>query len=140
MLQSRPDPEKERHMNYSGRKISGVFAVATLAGLLAGCAGNGTLPAEKIVAGEKSIEVAKASSAIVSAPVELKSAEDKLAAARAAMNEKEYEQAARLAEQAQIDADYARAKASTAKSKKAADDMRARVKALKQEVEQMQVK
>jgi len=140
MLQSRPDPEKERHMNYSGRKVCGVFAMTALFCMLVGCAGNGTMVAEKIVAGEKSIGEAKASSAIVSAPAELKSAEEKLAAARAAVDEKEYEKASRLAEQAQIDADYARAKASTAKSKKSVDDMRARVKALKQEVEQMQVK
>ncbi len=127
-------------MNDNGRMVCRVFALAALAGLLGGCAGNGTMVAEKIAAGEKSIGEAKASSATVSAPVELKSAEEKMAAARAAMDEKEYEKAGRLAEQAQVDADLARAKASTAKSKKSADDMRARVKALKQEVEQMQAK
>jgi hypothetical protein len=74
---------------------------------LAGCAGNSTIPAEKIAAAEKSIDQATRSDAATSAPVELKNARDHLTEARAAMESKDYDKASRLAESASVDADLA---------------------------------
>lgn len=116
-------------------------AAAVLGALLAaGCAGNRTIPAEKIAGAEKSVEMAKGSTAATDATVELRSAEDKLAQAKAAMENKEYDKASRLAESATVDADLAHAKASSAKSKKAAEEMRETVRSLKREIDQMQPK
>lgn len=106
--------------------------------LLAGCAGNSTIPAEKIAAAEKSIDQANQSDAASSAAVEFKSAQDHLFEAKAAMDRKDYDKASRLAESAAVDADLAQAKAATAKSKKAASDMRESVHTLKQQLNQMQ--
>ena len=108
--------------------------------LLAGCAGNSTIPAEKIAGAEKSIDLATKSNAPADAPVELKSAQDHLAEAKAAMDKKDYDKATRFAESATVDADLAQAKASTAKSKKAASDMRESVHSLKKELNQEQPK
>jgi hypothetical protein len=114
-----------------------VFFSAALALLAGGCASNGTLSREKISAGEKSLNEAKISNASLNAPVELKTAEDKLAVARDALVNEDYEKAIRLAEQAQVDADYARTKATTAKAKKTAEEMRKNIQALRQEIERL---
>jgi hypothetical protein len=116
--------------------------VAALIGSLslAGCAGNSTIAAEKIAAAEKSIQQANNNDAASNAAVELKSAQDHLAQARAAMDKKDYDKAAGLAESASADADLAQAKATTAKSKKAAADMRESVNALRRELNQSQTR
>ena len=116
--------------------ISAVFGAL----LLAGCAGNSTIPAEKIAGAEKSIDQANKSNAPAEAAVELKSANDHLAEAKAAMEKKDYDQASRLAESATADADLAQAKATTAKSKKAASAMRESVNSLRNQLNQMQPK
>jgi hypothetical protein len=108
--------------------------------LLASCAGDRTLSAEKIAGAEKSIDSAVKSDAAGAAPVELKSAEDNLANAKSAMNSGDYERARRLAESASADADLAQAKASSAKSKRAAADMRESVNSLRKELYQTQSK
>ena len=104
--------------------------------LAAGCAGDSVIPAEKIAGAEKAIEGARGSTATTHAPAELKSAEDNLAKAKAAMEEKKYDTASRLADSAAADADLAQAKASTAKSKKATDEMRETVRSLRKELDQ----
>jgi chromosome segregation ATPase len=110
----------------------------TIALLLAGgCATNGTLSAEKITQGERAIAEARQSNASLSAPVEVKTAEDKIAEARTALVNKKYGKAARLAEEAQVDADYARAKADSEKAKKTAEEMRQNIQTLRQEIERL---
>ena len=125
------------------RSIQALFVVVialTLLGLN-GCGGGyGNIPSEKISAGDKAVSDAKGSNASVNAPVELKAAEDKLAAAKAALNKKEYDEASRLAEQASVDADYARAKGSSEKARKKADEIRQNINALKQEIDQLSQK
>ena len=108
--------------------------------LIAGCAGNSTIPAGKIAAAENSINQAAKSNAPADAAVELKNAQDHLADAKAAMERKEYDKASRLAESASADADLALAKAATAKSKKAASGMRDSVNSLKRELNDTQTK
>ena len=62
--------------------------------LLCGCASTEVAPVEKISTVEKAIQEARDSNATVSAPLELRHAEDKLKEAKAAMKEEEFEKAA----------------------------------------------
>jgi hypothetical protein len=103
-----------------------------------GCAtSNGKLSAEKVSVGQKMIQDAKESNASLNAPAELKSAEEKLARAQAALTKKDYKQAVYLAEQAAVDAEYARVKADSEKAKKTAEEMKKNIKALQQEIERL---
>ena len=68
---------------------------------------------------------------------QLRTAEDKLTAARAAAARGEHGEAIRQADQALADADYARARASNAQVKKIADDMRQNIQTLRQELERL---
>ena len=119
-----------------------LMTVSVLMGALlaTGCAGNSTIPAEKIANAEKALGEARASSAATDAAPEMKRAEDKLAEAKDAMKNKEYDHASRLAESASADVELAQAKASTAKSKKAAEEMRNSVKSFQKELDQMQTR
>lgn len=115
-----------------------MFAVSSL--VAAGCASKGTLTAEKLAVVENAISEAREGTARTSAPLELRSAEEKLEAARAAVKEEEFDTANRIADEALADADYAKAKASSVKSKKMADNLRQSIKALKEEIERMPAK
>jgi hypothetical protein len=128
--------KKEEEMSRKNR-IQQLFIVFVALGLLvSGCAGAySTLPREKISEADKAILEAKESNASLNAPIELKAAEDKLAGARAALNNKDYAEATRLAEQALVDADYARAKGTSEKAKKKAEEIRQSIKGLHEEIE-----
>ncbi len=69
------------------------------------------------------------------APVELKSAIEKMEAAKAAMQKKEYNIARQLAEQAQADAQLAMAVTRSAKAQKAADTLKEDSRILRQEID-----
>ncbi|HXX33837.1 MAG TPA: DUF4398 domain-containing protein, partial [Thermodesulfobacteriota bacterium] len=82
------------------RSLQGFFIVLTTLSILwlSGCGGGfAALPKEKISDGDKALREAKESSASLSAPAEMKAAEDKLAAAETAFNKKDYDEATRLA-------------------------------------------
>jgi hypothetical protein len=132
------DHRKENQMTWK-RKHLQLFLVAATLGLTvaAGCATSSILSSQKISQGDKAITDAQLSNASVSAPDELKIAEEKLSQAKEAQAKKEYELATRLAEQASVDADYARARATSDKSQKAADEMRKKTKVLREEVERL---
>lgn len=68
--------------------------------VLAGCAGNP--PTEQFAVTESAVNNAVSAGGPEYAPVEMKSAQDKLSQARIAMNDKEYDQAKRLAQQAGV--------------------------------------
>ncbi|MDD2318573.1 MAG: DUF4398 domain-containing protein [Geobacteraceae bacterium] len=108
----------------------------TLCGLMgvSGCAGNGKALTEQIANTEKSIAAARDGNASTSAPLELKLADEKLRAAKAAADKKEYDQARTLLEEAQVDADLARAKSESAKAQQFRDS----IKALLKEIERGQ--
>jgi hypothetical protein len=115
--------------------VSGAALVALMA---TGCAsGDATLASAKVSQAERAVNEAKQSNAGVTAPVELRTAEDKLTAARAAAARGEHGEAIRQADQALADADYARARASNAQVKKIADDMRQNIQTLRQELERL---
>lgn len=103
--------------------------------LLCGCASPGVAPVEKISTVERAIQEARDSNATVSAPLELRHAEDKLKEAKVAMKEEEFEKARRLADEALIDANLAEATAHSEKAKKTAQEMHDDIDTLRREVE-----
>jgi Domain of unknown function (DUF4398) len=117
-----------------GRGLVGiVFAVP----MVTGCAGNGPLANTKLAQAERAVDEAQQSGAALSVPVELRTAEDKLKAARAAVSKGEYDQAIQAADQAAVDADYARARAVNERVKRMADEMRRTIQTLRQELERL---
>ena len=123
------------------RKIKNlhVFLAAATLGLtlVAGCATSSMPSAQKISQGDRAIRDAQFGNASVSAPDELKIAEEKLAQAKQAQANRDYERAIRLAEQASVDAEYARAKATLDKTKKAVDELQKKTNALREDIERM---
>ena len=103
--------------------------------LLCGCASTAVAPVEKISTVEKAIQEARESNATVSAPLELRRAEDKLKEAKAAMKEEEFEKARRLADEALIDANLAEALSRSEKAKKTTQEMRDDIDTLRREIE-----
>jgi hypothetical protein len=69
------------------------------------------------------------------APVEMKTARDKLDRANVAMLAKDYDSALSLAQEAQVDAGLAQAKAQSVKARKAADAVREDSRALTEELD-----
>ena len=120
------------------RRLGGGLAWIVLAALtVIGCASSGPLASTKVAQAERAIDEAQQSGASISAPVEVRTAEDKLKAARAAMAKEDYDQAIRVAEQAAVDADYARARAVNERAKRTADEMRQNIQTLRQELERL---
>lgn len=119
------------------KSLQGLFVLVIALSFLwlNGCGGLAALSRDKISDGDKAMREAKESNASLNAPAELKAAEDKLEAAKAAFGKKDYDNAARLADQALADADYARTKGSTEKTRKKADEIRQNIKTLKQDIE-----
>jgi|WetSurMetagenome_2_1015567.scaffolds.fasta_scaffold102524_1 hypothetical protein len=115
------------------------IAVVVIAALSpAGCASK-VAPVENITGAELVIKVAKDGNAAIHAPLELKLAEDKLSAARAAVDKEEFLQAKRLADEALMDAKLAETKALSVKAKKQALEMRDAVETLRREIERTQM-
>ena len=108
-----------------------VFAVS----LLIGACASGSPPAVKLANVERDIVRARENSAMVHAPLELRLAEEKLAEAKALMNQKEYVAAERLLDEALIDANLAEAISGTEKEKINSTKMRETVDALRKEIE-----
>jgi hypothetical protein len=86
---------------------------------------------------QENINAAKAAEADVYAPTPLKSAEDKLAAAKAAVVDNDMVSANKLVDEAMVDADYARAMAPTEKAKKAAVTLREDILAVRDEIKKI---
>ena len=101
------------------------------AALLAGCAGNP--PSEQMAVTESAVNAAVSSGGPEFAPVETKNAQDKLAQARIALNDKEYDQARRLAQQAEWDARVAERKSQAVKAQNNVKDAQQGVMELRQE-------
>ncbi len=99
--------------------------------LLAGCAGNP--PSEQMAVTESAVDAAVSNGGPEFAPVETKNAQDKLAQARIALNDKEYDQARNLAQQAEWDARVAERKSQAVKAQNAVKDAQQGVMELRQE-------
>lgn len=110
----------------------GMVAVAVM--LMAGCASN-PAPTEQMAVSRAAISNAMGAGGSEFAPLQLKSALDKMNAAEKAVADKNYELASRLAEQAEVDAKLATEMARSAKAQKAAEALQDDIRVLRQEID-----
>ncbi len=99
-------------------KIHRVWPLIAIVALLAGCA-TAPPPLTELADARAEVDRARAAGADASAPVELRFAEDKLSAAQAASEKRDYAVAGSLATQARVDAELASAKARAARARSA---------------------
>ncbi len=118
-------------LNQTIRKMS-IAIVA--AGLMAGCAST-SAPVEQMALSKAAVNNAMSVGGNEFAPVQLKSAMDKLDAAEKAMAGKDYELARQMAEQAEVDAKLANSMARSIKAQKAADALQEDIRVLRHEIE-----
>lgn len=104
--------------------------------LATGCATTDTV-SSRFPQLEDNINAAKTADAESYAPAPLKSAEDKLQAAKSAVESQDMVSANRLVDEAMVDADYARAMAPTEKAKKDAIKLREAIQAVRDEIKQL---
>jgi septal ring factor EnvC (AmiA/AmiB activator) len=113
-------------------KILAAFALSGAA-LLAGCA-SVPPPTEQMALAKAAVTRATSAGGNEFAPVEMKSAIDKLDAADRAIGAKDYDRARQLAEQAQVDARAAEARAQNAKAQKALAETQESNRVLREEI------
>jgi hypothetical protein len=116
----------------SYRVMHGIGAAAAL--FIAGCAGI-PAPKEQMAVSKMAISNAGTAGGNEFAPIQLRSAMDKMDAAERAMAAENYLQARQLSEQAQFDAQLASATARSAKAQKAAGAIQEDNRVLRQEIE-----
>ncbi|WP_373874027.1 DUF4398 domain-containing protein [Pseudomonas tohonis] len=99
--------------------------------LIAGCAGNP--PTEQFAVTNTVVKSAVSAGAPQYAPVEMKTAQDKLAQAENLLREERYDEARRIAEQAEWDARVAERKALATKAQKTLEDAQKGVQQIREE-------
>src|SRR5690606_25281825 len=98
--------------------------VALVAFALAGCASNKDAPTSELATAEDAVNrVASTPTVATAAPIEMQSARDKLARARRAMANEDYDEARRYAEQARVDARLAESKVAANQSERALQEI-----------------
>jgi hypothetical protein len=127
MMKNTTPPKSNQVMFRIGMAVSAVV-------LMAGCASN-PAPTEQMAVSRAAVSSALAAGGNQFAPVQFKSASDKLAAAERAMADKDYELALRLAEQAEVDARLAAEMARSTKAQRAADALQDDIRVLRQEID-----
>ena len=110
----------------------GITVAATI--LMVGCAGI-PAPTEQMAVSKVAVSNATSAGGNEFAPLQLKSAMDKMDAAERAMTAEDYLQARQLAEQAQVDAQLATTTARSAKAQKAAGALQDDNRVLRQEID-----
>lgn len=124
----------KKSYSFKSYQMSRVGFLVAVALFLAGCAST-PAPVEQMAVSRNAVIAANSAGANEFAPLQLKSAMDKMAGAEHAMTEKDYAQARQLAEQAQVDAQLAEAKARSAKAQQAADALKEGSRVLRQEID-----
>ena len=114
-----------------------VMAMSLAALSVVGCASHGPLASAKVAQAERVVDDAQEAGAAVSAPVEFRTAQDKLRVAQTEMAKGKNDRAIRSAEQATIDGEYARALAANQRATTVADEMGQYIKVLRQELERL---
>lgn len=113
------------------RNIGFTIAAAVL---MAGCA-SAPPPVAQMAVSRAAVSNASSAGANEFAPVQLKSAMDKMSVAERAMTEKNYVLAREMAEQAEVDAQLAAATARSIKAQKAADAVKEDSRVLRKEID-----
>lgn len=116
-------------------KLLGVSMVTASTLGLNGCA-SGPPPRQEMAVADFAVNEAEEAEASRYAPVDLRSARNKLGAAERAMAEGDYVEARRLAEQALVDAQLAEAKARTATQLRNVEALRQSVETLRNELKE----
>ena len=117
--------------NHQWYRVAGAIGVAAV--VMAGCA-SVPKPTEQIAVSNAAITSASRAGGAEHAPVEMKTAQDKMTQANRALDKEEYESARWLAEEAQADATLAEKKAESAKARKAAIVMGDDIRVLREEI------
>ena len=115
-------------------QMAGVALAAVV--LMAGCAST-SAPTEQMAVSRSAVSNAMSAGGNQYAPLQFRSASEKLEAAERAMAAKDYELALQLAEQAEVDAKLSAEMARSAKSQKAADAVQDDVRVLRDEIERL---
>lgn len=102
--------------------------------LIAGCSANKTPAIADVAVSQAAVENAASAGAMEFAPVEMRSAREKMARAHQAMGVKDYKTAIDLANQAQADAKLAQGKANSAKAQAAANALQEDIRILREEL------
>ena len=111
---------------------------AALTALVAvGCASHAPLANAKLSQAERAVEDAQQAGAAASAPLEFRTAQEKLTTAQSLMTRGKHDQAIRAAEEATVDGEYARAVAANQRASTLADEMGQYIKVLRQELERL---
>jgi hypothetical protein len=110
-----------------------LFAAAAI--LTAGCSSLKTPATADVAVSKAAIENAAGAGGSEFAPVEMKSAREKIALANQAMAVKDYKRARDLSNQAQADAKLAQAKAYSGKAQMASDALQDDIRVLREELD-----
>jgi len=111
-------------------KLTCAIAVATMVG----CSSMKTPATADVAVSKAAVDSAASADGAQYAPLDMRSAREKLAKANKAMADKDYELASEMANQAQADANLAQAKADSAKAKMAADALQDDIRVLREEL------
>ena len=103
-------------------------------GTMVGCSSMKTPATADVAVSKAAVDSAASAGGAQYAPLEMRSAREKLDKAKKAMADKEYELAADLAKQAEADAKLAQSKAGSAKAKVAADAIQDDIRVLREEL------
>jgi hypothetical protein len=131
----RPRDEEEAVHEPTRPAYRGALWAALAALSIVGCASHGPLASAKVSQAERAVEEAQQAGAATNAPLELRTAQDKLKAAQAALAKGKHDQAVRAAEEATVDGEYARAVAALQRANTNADEMGQYINVLRQELE-----
>ena len=121
-------------MRSGGRCRTAVFGAAIAAIVFAGCASSPPAPTEQIAVSRSALADAVSAGGGELAPVALRSAEDKLDLANAAIAAREYRDARRYAEDAEADARLAATTARSRKAQRAVIEVESGIQALRDEI------
>lgn len=120
-----------RFSSYQRYLSAGAIACAVV--VVAGCASIPP-PTEQMAVSRSAIANAVSAGGVEYAPVEMRTAQEKMDRANRAMQKEEFEDARRLAEEAQADARLAEKKAQSAKAQKAASVTQDDIRVLREEM------
>jgi len=119
--------------SFHPRKLVGASAIAMIL-TIAGCAST-PVPTDEIALSKTAVQSAIDSGGAEFAPVELKTAQDKLAAAESAVDEKENLKALHLAQSAEVEAKLAQNKSLAGKAEKSLKESRDGQRVLQEEIQ-----
>ena len=115
------------------RRRPSLLLILSLLATASGCAGNP--PVGTVSGADMAINQAMSAKASEYAPIDLQRALDKVARAKQALADKNYDRARRLAEQAQVDAQAAEARARSAEAKRTTEEARQTIETLRRQAQ-----